>query len=382
MGENNFIISAAGSGKTTLLIEEALSIRDTNVLITTFTETNEKEIRDKILKKKKYIPSNITVQTWFSFLLQHGVRPYQGDMSDDLFSEKIGFYLIEGKSGLRYIDKKSGRSIYWGEDNFSRFYFIKNLKIYSDKISKFVYECNKKVGNEVINRLTRIYPYIMVDEVQDLAGWDLELLKLFFQSTSRILMVGDPRQATYSTNDSSKHKQYRGGGISNFIADKCRKDNCAIDTKTLNKSHRNNRQICEFSSRLYPEYAQCEPCDCQECRENIPDHQGVFLVKEADVEHYRERFKPIILRYNNSKSPDFNYGASKGLTFETVLIYPTGKIREYLKSGDLAQIETVKAKFYVAVTRARHSVGIVCDEYSQLDGIKIYDRNMEALGAG
>jgi DNA helicase-2/ATP-dependent DNA helicase PcrA len=188
-------------------------------------------------------------------------------------------------------------------------------------------------------------------------------------------MVGDPRQGTYSTNDSTKYKQYRGGGISKFITTKCPKGICPLDTKTLNKSHRNNKPICEFSSRLYPEYVQCEPCDCEECREDIPDHHGVFLIREADVEHYREKFKPIILRYKNAKSPDYNYGASKGLSFETVLIYPTEKIREYLKSGDLAQIETVKAKFYVAVTRARHSVGIICDEDSQLDGIKIYERN-------
>jgi DNA helicase-2/ATP-dependent DNA helicase PcrA len=375
MGENSFIISAAGSGKTTLLVEEALTVQDANVLITTFTETNEKEIRDKILAKKKCIPSNITVQTWFSFLLQHGVRPYQGAMGD-LFSEKIGFYLIEGKSGLRYCDK-SGRPIYWGENSFNQFYFTRDLKIYSDKISKFVYECNKIVGNEVINRLTRIYPYIFIDEVQDLAGWDFELLKLFFKSPAHVLMVGDPRQGTYSTNDSSKHKQYRGGGISKFISDKCQKGICPIDTKSLNKSHRNNKQICQFSSKLYPEYTQCEPCDCEECRRDIPDHQGVFLVKEADVEHYREKFKSTILRYNNAKSPDYNYGASKGLTFKTVLIYPTEKIREYLKSGDLAQIETVKAKFYVAVTRARHSVGIVCDEDSSLNGVQRYDRNDE-----
>lgn len=376
MGENRFIISAAGSGKTTLLVEEALAVQDANVLITTYTKTNEKEIRDKLIKKKKCIPSNITVQTWFSFLLQHGVRPYQGVMSNDLFIEKIGFYLFEGKSGLRCYDK-GGRPIYWSEDNFRRFYFTKDLKIYSDKISKFVYECNKKVGDEVIKRLTRIYPYIFIDEVQDLAGWDLELLKLLFKSSAQVLMVGDPRQGTYSTNDSSKYKQYRGGGISKFITDKCIKGICPIDTKTLSKSHRNNKPICEFSARLYPEYVQCEPCDCEECRKDVPDHRGVFLVREADVEHYRTKFKPIILRIMNSKSPDYNYGASKGLTFETVLIYPTEKIREYLKSGDLAQIDTVKAKFYVAVTRARHSVGIVCDEDSQLDGIKIYDRNSE-----
>ncbi|MCL5423368.1 MAG: UvrD-helicase domain-containing protein [Nitrospirae bacterium] len=374
MSENNFIISAAGSGKTTRLVEEALSVKNGNVLITTFTETNEKEIRDKILKTKKYIPSNVTVQTWFSFLLQHGVRPYQGVMNDDLFSEKIGFYLIEGKSGLRYHDK-SGKPIYWGEDDFNQFYFTKDLKIYSDKISKFVFECNKRMRNEVISRLTRIYPHIFIDEVQDLAGWDLELLKLFFQSPSRVLMVGDPRQSTYSTNDSSKHKPYRGGGISTFITDKCPNGICGIDTTTLNKSHRNNREICEFSSRLYPEHMKSEPCDCQECRENMPDHQGVFLVKEEDVEYYRDKYRPVILRYSNSKSPDYNYGASKGLTFRRVLIYPTEKIREYLKSGDVAEIETIKAKFYVAVTRARYSVGIVCDEDSQLVGVRRYNRN-------
>lgn len=373
MCKNEFIIAAAGSGKTTRLVKEALSIKEDNVLITTFTETNEQEIREKIIKIKKCIPNNIIVQTWFSFLLQHGVRPYQGVMDDDLVFKKIGFYLVEGKSGFRGHNKQ-GVPIYWGETDFKNFYFTQDFKIYSDKISRFVFECNKKVNNEVIDRLTRICPHIFIDEVQDLAGWDLELLKLLFQSTSRILIVGDPRQSTYSTNDSAKYKKYKNGKILNFIEEECPNGICDIDTASQNRSHRNNKQICDFSSKLYPEYNKCEPCECAECRGDIPDHQGVFLVKQADVGHYCERYRPEKLHYQKAQLPDLNYGASKGLSFDRVLIYPTKKIRQYLKNGNLAGIETVKAKFYVSVTRARYSVGIVCDEDIQVDGIEKFEK--------
>lgn len=374
MCKNKFIIAAAGSGKTTHLVKEALSVREGNILITTFTEANEQEICKKILKEKRYIPKNVTVQTWFSFLLQHGVRPYQGIMKDDLFAKRIGFCLFEGKSGFRFRDRQ-GVSHYWGESDFNNYYFTKDIKIYSDKIAKFVFECNKKMNNEVINRLTRIYSHVFIDEVQDLAGWDLELLKLLFESPSNILMVGDPRQGTYSTNDSSKYKQYRDGKIKDFIEEKCTRDVCEIDSTSLNKSHRNNETICAFSSKLYPEHAKCEPCECEECRRSVPDHQGIFLIKEEHVNMYCKKYKPVIrLHYKEAEHPDLNYGASKGLGFDRVLIYPTDKIKTYLKTGNLAEIETIKAKFYVSITRARHSVGIVCDydDGDYIEGIEKY----------
>ena len=82
MEDNKLIIAAAGSGKTTYLIDEAIKNRDKKVLITTYTQANEAEIKKKIIEKINYIPENITVQTWFSFLLKHGVRPYQGIIFD------------------------------------------------------------------------------------------------------------------------------------------------------------------------------------------------------------------------------------------------------------------------------------------------------------
>jgi DNA helicase-2/ATP-dependent DNA helicase PcrA len=92
------------------------------------------------------------------------------------------------------------------------------------------------------------------------------------------------------------------------------------------------------------------------------------------VENYCAIYKPQRLLYANAENNDINYGASKGLSFDRVLILPTVKIKEYLKNGDLGNIESVKAKFYVALTRARFSVGIVCDYDSgdYIEGVEKY----------
>jgi DNA helicase II / ATP-dependent DNA helicase PcrA len=373
MKKNKLMIAAAGSGKTTLLANEAQKIEEKNVLITTYTEANEAEIRTKIIKERGYIPKNITIQTWFSFLLQHGVRPYQSIMNDELQESKISFHLTSEQSGYRYSNKQ-GQPVYWGEKDFFRYYFTKNLRIYSDKISKFIIEANKKTKGEVINRISRIYPYILIDEVQDLAGWDLEIVKSLLNAPSIVLMVGDPRQVTYLTNHSRKYKKYIDGNIKGFLKNECKEDICDIDEKTLLKSHRNSKLICSFSSAIYPEFAACKPCGCKKCREQTPDHQGVFLIKNGCVSEYCKNYNPQILRYQKAEFPDLNYGISKGLSFDRVLIYPTEKIRNYLKNGDVSKIDSIKAKFYVATTRARHSVGIVCDydDTNYIEGLSKY----------
>lgn len=63
MCKNKLIIAAAGSGKTTHLVKEALNIKDQNVLVTTFTEANEEEIKKKFTSENGGVPSNVTVQT-------------------------------------------------------------------------------------------------------------------------------------------------------------------------------------------------------------------------------------------------------------------------------------------------------------------------------
>jgi len=379
MSKNKLMIAAAGSGKTTFLVKEALRVKDKNVLITTYTEANETEIRKKIIEETKgYIPKNITIQTWFSFLLQHGVRPYQNIMNNELHEKKIGFYLTERLSGFRY-NNINNQPTYWGENNLFKFYFTKDFKIYSDKISKFIVECNNKTKGDLIDRISRIYAYLFIDEVQDLAGWDLEILKLLFETSSYILLVGDPRQVTYLTHHPRKYTDYKDGKVDKFIKEKCKKDICDVDTETLNKTHRNNEDICEFSSKLFPEYTPCKPCTCEKCRSYSETHEGIFLIKEEDIKEYCEKYSPTILRFNKAIYPELNFGKSKGLSFDNVLVYPTDKIREYLKEGNISKIETVKAKFYVALTRARYSVGIVCDydDTDYIEGLRKYKGKKE-----
>jgi len=351
---NKLIIAAAGSGKTTFLVEEALKQKEGKVLITTYTQANEAEIRKKIIEKNKCIPENITVQTWFSFLLQHGVRPFQGV----LFEKKIkGLILVNGQSGFKG-DSKFKKPIYFGEEKeFEKHYFSNALKIYSDKLSKFVFRCNEKSNGNVIDRISRIYSHIFVDEVQDLAGYDLELLKLFFNCNSTIQLVGDPRQGTYSTNSASKNKKYIKAQIINFFSDKI--DNLVKDDTSLMTNYRCNKTICDLSNKLFPDFPATTSGNNIET-----EHSGVFFIKEEDIEDYLQKFQPIQLRDSKRTNVNDNYrvmnfGESKGLSFDRVLIYPTKPFLDWLKDNNSKLVETSRSKLYVAITRARHSVAIL-----------------------
>lgn len=361
MKTNKLIIAAAGAGKTRFLVKEALKKKNANILITTYTQVNEEEIYKKIVKIKKYIPENITIQTWFSFLLQHGVRPYQGC----LFEKKI--------SGMFFTQKKS--ALYCKEENIQKYYFTDTFKIYSDKLSKFVFKCNQESNGAVIDRLSRVYSHIFLDEVQDLAGYDLELLKLLFKSKSTLLMVGDPRQVIYLTHHEGRYVQYAHGLIKEFIKKECKNINCEIDENSLNVSYRNNQKICDFSAKLYPCYNSCKSM-----QNNKTEHDGVFLVKMEDVEKYLQKYNPLQLRLNKNTKGIYknygvlNFGESKGLSFDRVLILPTIDMCKWLKNNNQKLKDKTRAQFYVAITRAKYSVGIVynyCDD-TNIDGVIKY----------
>ena len=229
---NKLIVAAAGSGKTTHLVSEALKIADKKVLMTTFTDANENEIRKKFYEIKGYIPSNITIQTWFSFLIQHGVKPYQSVVCN---AKIKGLMLVNQKSGLRGYNKVK-KPIYFGENDPINYYFSKSQLIYSDKIAKFAVRANELTKGLVIERIGKIYSSIFIDEIQDMAGYDLEIIKFLFGLNSDVLLVGDPRQVTYHTHDETKYSQYADGAVKEFIEKECKGFPVEIDDTTLNKT--------------------------------------------------------------------------------------------------------------------------------------------------
>lgn len=359
MKTNRLVIAAAGSGKTTFLVTEALSKREGKVLITTYTQANEAEIHKKFVEMNGCVPSHVTIQTWFSTLLQHGIRPYQGGLYDEAIR---GMFLVNQPSALRFTVQQTGNKVYFGEaTHFEQHYFTSASKVYSDKISKLVIRCNERSDGAVFKRLSGIYSHIFIDEIQDLAGYDLEILKLLLKSVSNILFVGDPRQVTYLTHIERKYDRYKEGRIKEFIQTECRRIDCDIDEDSLNVSHRNNDVICNYSSKLFPKYKPC-----QSNQHEVTGHNGIFLVRKQDVEQYLQRYNPVQLRDSvretvNNNYKCVNFGESKGLTFERVLIYPTQPFSRWVNNNQFELPPTSRSKLYVALTRAKYSVGIVYD---------------------
>ncbi len=373
---NELIIASAGSGKTTTLVEKAIEKANAGetVLITTFTEACEEEINNKLVEESNgYIHDNITIQTWFSFLIKHGAKPYQDYVID---TEITGLILVGGKSGLRH-ETPEGKKFYWGEvKNLYEFYFSKSGKIYSDKLAKFVIRCNKDSGEKVINRISQCFDNIFIDEVQDLAGYDLEILKELFNCQSNILLVGDPRQATYSTNNAQKNAKFKRSEIISFFSDDT--ININTDDKSLMVNHRCSPQICKYSNTLYPDLPESTSGN-----DTVTGHDGIIIVDKFHVDSYLEDYHPVQLRYSVTKQvnvdyPVYSFGKSKGLTFDRVLIYPTAPIFNWLLDAEKELKGISRAGFYVALTRARYSVGIVLDpkQYKKVIGIPVYgDKN-------
>lgn len=367
MSLNKFFISAAGSGKTTLIVNESLKSNE-KILITTFTLNNYLNIRDKIIRNNGYIPPNITIQTWFSFLIEHGIRPYR------FWDKRIsGMEFVSKISAVRYYNK-FGEPVCWDEEyNFNKHYFNSNNEIYSDKLAKLAVRCNEKSDGYVIRRLEKIFDRLYIDEIQDMVGWDLELINLFLHSSINIVLVGDPRQTVYLTHFDKKFKRYRYGNLKEFFLKFCKKV-CHIDEMTLINSFRNSPEICEMSSRLYPELPSCQSqLRCSS------EHMGFFLVKKRDVYHYCNKFNSIQLRWDKKTkvSPNsdfFNFGESKGSEFDHVLIYPTGPILQWISNKTSHLTDISRAKLYVAITRARFSVGfVVGDNFNiKIEGILLY----------
>ncbi|MFI0410645.1 UvrD-helicase domain-containing protein [Actinomadura sp. 3N508] len=340
--DNRAVIAAAGSGKTGYIAEQALSRPDQSALVTTYTNENLYELRTRLCAGRGTVPAHIDTKGWLTFLLNECARPYQ----DTVFGE-VG--VIRGL----HFEKKANR--YVPKINARRYYLNSRDDVYRDELSALVCEANDKSGGMVIDRLAAIYDHIYVDELQDLAGYDLQLLDLLLSSAVGVTMVGDPRQGTYSTNDSRKNHRFKRGGVVDWLGKM--HDRCTIENRT--GSYRCNQEICDFADALYPGMPRTESKNGA-----ITGHDGIFYIKRSQLDSYVQQWHPAVLRWdirtNTHGLEAINIGQSKGRTYKRVLIFPTAPMKKYLATRDLAQIKD-PAKFYVAVTRAQYSVTFVMD---------------------
>lgn len=339
--KNRVVVACAGSGKTLSIVADALSRPGERLLITTYTNENVDQINSYLVQQNGHVPENITVLSWYSFLLQDGVRPYQN------------YAVSSGR--INTIDFDTEPQRYIGRADGDSYYLNKRGDIYRDRVSAFIYDCDEKSQGLVMRRLERVYTAIYVDELQDFSGYDLELLEKLFRSRVAVLAVGDPRQATFSTNYSGKNRQYRKGAVFKWIQEKAAARLCRADELTT--CYRSNQAICDFADALFPKMAKTVSRN-----HKTTGHDGIFCIKRTEVAEYWGRYRPVVLRYkktvNTMGLAAFNIGAMKGRTFERVLIFATGPMATYLRTKDTKTAGDLE-KMYIAVTRARYSATFV-----------------------
>jgi len=108
---------------------------------------------------------------------------------------------------------------------------------------------------------------------------------------------------------------------------------------------------------------------------DVTGHDGVYVLSSCDLMEYVKRYRPTILRYNRKTKAEglraLNFGISKGQSFERILIFPNGVIKDFLKTKNHDKLkDKTKALLYVAITRARYSVAFVYDDECCLNEIQ------------
>jgi hypothetical protein len=342
-------LSAAGSGKTWGICSDALSIvndaaNKKKVLITTYTNKGVEAINREIKKQNFGVLSErIFIRSWYQFLLHDLIRPYQSfvaginKIKSFDFSNMYGEinYFAKGKS-LRYINPQGN--------------------VLANHASELAIYLNSQSNGMVVERLEKIYSHIFIDEIQDMAGNDLELIELLMDSAIIITCVGDNKQATFKTHNTQKRKKYAGKNIWFFFNYLESKGKANIEYNLV--SRRFNQRICQFANAIFP-----NENNISTCMKEKTEHDGVFLILRDDVHIYYNYFKPVVLKYDKKTSTDgyssLNFGQCKGMTFERVLIYPNKTLIDFIFGRKLNS----QQKYYVAVTRPKYSIAIVLDKF-------------------
>lgn len=340
-------LAAAGSGKTWRICNEALQIAHANpqqrILMVTYTNKGVLSIKEETEHQNSgIIPSNISIQTWYQFLLKELIKPYQTFVADINEIRSFDFTLEHEKNYAKLGTKAR--------------YITSGKNVRSEEASNLAILLNERSGGLVFERLKKCYSFLFVDEVQDMAGRDIDILRKIFETDIQTVCVGDNKQATFRTHTTRTNRSLTGENIFLFFAELERKGIVEIQKDLC--SRRFNSVICDFANRVYSNENNMTTSMTE-----VTGHDGVYIIEQKDAQKYFDCYKPQELRYS-IRTKDvisrfvLNFGECKGRTFERCLIYPSKPFIDFLKGKTLSSPE----KYYVAFTRAKYSNVIVVEK--------------------
>ena len=170
------IFAVAGSGKTSYLVKK-LDLEKRFLLIT-YTINNSANLNRKVAEKFGYIPDNIKICSYFSFLFTFCFKPF--------LAMKLDARGIVFKENTNRMARGDAR------------YISSNGWLYANRLARFIEE--KEIMNDVKARLEKYYDVLMIDEVQDFGGHDFNFLAQISHRDLDMHFVGDIYQHTFDTS--------------------------------------------------------------------------------------------------------------------------------------------------------------------------------------
>lgn len=335
--DKTLILAVAGAGKTTEIINNIK--KDDKTLIITYTENNYNILKNNIIKKFKGIPDNIKIYTYFTFLYRFCFLPL-----------KKGFK-------VKGLDFNSNPNKYIKAKDINYYYNRVSKKMYHNRLAKI---CSDYFIDDIIKRIEKYFNYIYIDEIQDFASHDFNLLLNLIKTNCNILLVGDFYQHTFDTSRDGNVNSNLYNDYNNYINKIKNSDsNIKVDTVNFLKSKRCSKQVCEFIT----EYLKIKI-------ESYNNHDSI--IREIDDENTIEKIANddniVKLFYQNSKKYDMknkdNWGNSKGNTYINTCVVLNKNSYEKYKKHKLNELpSSTKNKLYVALSRATNDVYIINEKY-------------------
>ena len=121
-----------------------------------------------------------------------------------------------------------------------------------------------------------------------------------------VMVVGDPRQHTLSTNTAMRNKKYRGAGLVEWLKE--RQSICNLEER--NDNYRCNQSICNFADDIFPGMPRSQSMVTEST-----DHDGVFCIPPSEALQYARKHNPVVLRdsknFDTLGLPAMNIGVAK-----------------------------------------------------------------------
>lgn len=350
--KHNFIHACAGAGKTELIVRTCANPADCKKrLVITLTDSGQEELvsRLSIACTSTQMPD---VMGWYSFLINHYIRPYLPNVFPHVH---LTGFIFDREHHPKNHFKLGG----------TKRYFSDSGSVYKETLAELSVKVAEAAGGSVEHRLSRIYDEIIIDEVQDISRKSLDIIERILKTENlHLVAVGDVRQSLLDSDlMSTKNRKADRLGLMRWYRSQEKADR--LNIKELCVTKRSNQEIAAFSDRIFPE----ELGFAKTCSDNhtVTGHDGVFLIHENDLDVYLEKYRPVPLRDSARSGKHLqklefrNIGKVKGLSFERVIIFPTKPMLELIADGKALKDKSA-CTFYVGVTRARASVAIIISD--------------------